>query len=473
VFYDGVRYLFQIDFMKHSKVIGITFWVSLHIFNLGFNLGINPRLAYADASPSASVVPLEEFDTICKTTLEDKDSSTPQAAQKLQYCKAAKSAKEAFTANDTLWKVWAAVGGVCVSACALSFAGIGNQFVCIGVNVAAGVTDGVLTENFMGAMMAIGGSVAGYMVNESFSNNGKTAANDAQQNTKQGTSKVKEAFKAEQKDIGACIIAATAGIQIYMKMQAKETSKKTAETNLASAQALNESAATSTDTAVSAPTPTPDPTATNYAAGGSARPEVISGSSTSGSSGNPCSGLNTSNGYSNTNIGMAISCAIASDPNLPKYVSTPKFADDFKKSSGIDLGNFLNNSSSPEGAMIAASSGVLKPDQASRLGAAMKDLGQQVARREPNSAYSSGGGGFNHGGGSDPGMEGMLAGLMNQFMPKQEGDGSQGTSTLPQIIFANQNKPAASIPEDRTLSIFDRVTYRYYFVSPRMLQGGI
>jgi hypothetical protein len=63
----------------------------------------------------------------------------------------------------------------------------------------------------------------------------------------------------------------------------------------------------------------------------------------------------------------------------------------------------------------------------------------------------------------------MMAGLMGQLMPKT---GEKPSSGIGAVIFANQRRGPASVAEDKTLNIFDRVTYRYYFVSKKMMGGS-
>jgi hypothetical protein len=50
------------------------------------------------------------------------------------------------------------------------------------------------------------------------------------------------------------------------------------------------------------------------------------------------------------------------------------------------------------------------------------------------------------------------------MLAKSQGDNQAAPSGVSAVILANQNRAPAAVTEDRTLSIFDRVTYRYYFV---------
>jgi hypothetical protein len=64
----------------------------------------------------------------------------------------------------------------------------------------------------------------------------------------------------------------------------------------------------------------------------------------------------------------------------------------------------------------------------------------------------------------------MISGIMQQFMPPTQNPESSQTSGLSTVVFSNQTQSPAAVAENRSLSIFDRITYRYYFVGQRVLQ---
>ena len=166
-------------------------------------------------------------------------------------------------------------------------------------------------------------------------------------------------------------------------------------------------------------------------------------------------------------------CAVASDPSLPGFVKDPKFPKEFKKDTGQDLANFLTKNDSPTALMGSAMSNGFNPTQAGKLANALSEMERNVGAsgtEVPSAIYASGGGGAgNGGGGEDPmaGMQDMMAGLMDQLNPnKKKEEQKSGVSA---VIFANQTRSPASVAEDKKLSIFDRVTYRYYFVGKRIV----
>jgi hypothetical protein len=87
--------------------------------------------------------------------------------------------------------------------------------------------------------------------------------------------------------------------------------------------------------------------------------------------------------------------------------------------------------------------------------------------------YSSGGGGGGRAPSSDDAdLNGMMAAMMQQFAPKT-GEEQDPNNGINMVIFANKSQPAAAVAENPSLSIFDRITYRYYFVGQKILTEGL
>src|SRR5690606_31729274 len=110
--------------------------------------------------------------------------------------------------------------------------------------------------------------------------------------------------------------------------------RDTAKDSLASAAAVASNTPTlNTSTNTSPPPPpTPNDTTPLRTAVGSGSPAATQTDDETPADLTRCGGTG----------GMAIHCALASDPTLPRYVNTPRFAKDFKKASGQDLGEFLS-----------------------------------------------------------------------------------------------------------------------------------
>lgn len=422
-------------------------------------------LAFCDSSPTPS--PSETTNYTIEQVCGNVSSASPvpspsgnsadPTTQKLQYCQAAQSAQDAANADDILWKVWAGVGVICATECGISLGGINpytsyTQFICTGVSVGAGVTDAVMTKNFANALLGVlgggGGLAANYMFNGS-SDSGKDAANAG-----------KDSAKNNKKDFGACLAAVTATVSAVTKGMDEGSQKKSVQSNLQSALSVSSQAPAMGAGA--------EPQAPGLAAQGGAQsgnlsenpqaqPTTAANTSVSGT----CSGAATSG-----MLGAAISCATAMDSTLPPFVSTPQFPANFQKIAGQPLGNFMGNASSPAQGMMGAMAGELSPSQQAQLASALSAI-QPVDNGE-DSYYAGGGGGGGGGDSADNGVGDMMNNFLGQLMPKKPGAAS--SSGVNAVAFANQHRSPASVVEDRALSIFDRVSYRYYFVRREM--GG-
>ena len=67
-----------------------------------------------------------------------------------------------------------------------------------------------------------------------------------------------------------------------------------------------------------------------------------------------------------------------------------------------------------------------------------------------------------HGGGdAAPNMQEMMSNLMANLMPGAKANPERLTGVAA-LAFQNKTRGAASIPEDKSISIFDRITFRYF-----------
>jgi hypothetical protein len=184
-------------------------------------------------------------------------------------------------------------------------------------------------------------------------------------------------------------------------------------------------------------------------------------SSGAGTARTSCTSAPINGSYSGT-----LACATAADAALPNWASSPQFQDQLQKLTGEGMGQFMG-SSNPTGAMGGLGNSMSGAD-GQKLTAALAPMQAKFMTDDGAGAYASSGGGHG-GGGSDaqPDIAGLMAGIMGQMMPKKP----DGTSPLTAVESAAQRSPAGmgGLSEDRQVSLFDRVTYRYYKVSPSML----
>lgn len=411
------------------------------------------------AEPQPNATPTlgpEDYGRVCGNILATAPAAGAPPDQKRQYCAAAKSAYEAAKGQDNLWKAWAAVAGVCVTACAASYMaaiGTAGSWVCNGSAVGAAVYDYTVTKDLMSSLTVIGGMAMGGMMAQ------KPAVADDAANKAANTAEK----KGPSKDMAPCIVAATAAYSAYSKHQSMESQKKAVGTNLQSAQSVGGLAPVVQTSAASDATAVVQGAAGTTSAGTMALRTTSSGQDISS---NTIGGTSSGCGASGIS-GMAIlQCAVASDNTLPRGLTHPEFVSGFKDSTGIPLEDFMTKASNPRQAIMASAGGTLSGEQASHLSGALEKMEQGMNIPNPGSAYASGGGGGGGGSGSadDAAMANMMAGLMAQFGPKGEG-GEDPQRGLKLVIFANQKRQPAAIAEDPTLSLFDRITFRYHYVA--------
>jgi hypothetical protein len=390
------------------------------------------------------------------------------ASSKLEYCKAAKSAEETADANSILWKVWAGVAAVCTYACVASFVGgPTNEYVCVGAQVAGGVVDAVISKEMSGAMMAIasaGGSIA---INQGMKPSAEQAAKTAGKGGEQET----------QKDIGACIGAATATLQAVTKHKTMSDHEKIRDENLDSARAVQDDQATAVAGGGYNAAPQAQQLDSNgnpvSGGGGGGGGNVAGGSNDPNSPKVACGQAKASGG----NSGAFISCALAADKNMPGFVRDPRFAKNFQRASGESLDDFFGkNHGSPNQAMMEATGGVLNSGQSARLSAAIAAVPESVQGDTAGGTYSSGGaeggGGGGESGGMDPAMAALMAQIAGMLNPEEAAAAKKQLDGVNRVHFATQKNGASAVSEDKTLSIFDRIAYRYIFVGKRMIAGG-
>jgi hypothetical protein len=169
-------------------------------------------------------------------------------------------------------------------------------------------------------------------------------------------------------------------------------------------------------------------------------------------------------------------CAIASDPELPSFVKDPGFVKEFQKHSGMPLGDFLGRKDGLSSALGSALGRAFDPSGAEKLASALRDAesaaGSQNSYQGSVSVYARGSGGSSGGASlEDPlaGMGDIMKALAEGMNPSPKT--AEKFNGVTAVAFANRNRAPAAVAEDRQLSIFDRITYRYYLVGRKILSG--
>jgi hypothetical protein len=366
--------------------------------------------------------------------------------QKGQYCASAQSAEQGSNADSALWKVWGGVAVVCTAAC--SPLGVAMATGCKYSNQSAKATDSATNRQYSSAL--------------------QTSLNEQGGNVSQiPGAPTSAAGKLSGKISTPCQSAIAAAATAYSKFSSMKGQDQSAQANLSSARTLDISAGTSVDSGqISAAT-----AGASLGAANSNSANVVNGESATAAS--ICA-----NARKTSDPAATIQCAVANDPTLPGFVNSTEFLSDFKKASGTDFSQFGNGTgASPADAIAQAASANLDTSTATKVAMVMKSLQDKMALDV--TPYSGGGSGTSVAGADAndanlPAFNDIMAGLMGKL--GNPGDKTGAPSGIQAVIFANQRanktRSPASVAENRSLSIFDRVTYRYYFVTKKMGMEG-
>lgn len=406
----------------------------------------------------------ENVENLCGATLANAKNAQEKDNQKLTQCQAAKASEAAYRANDALWKVWAGIATFCFAACGAALGFSIPVFVndaCSAASFAGGITDGIMTQEYTS------------MITNSIMTVMMTGGTKLMQ--KSGGDAAKVAYKdkkATKMDAaGSCMMAVTATTFAVTKSQAAENGKISTKSALEAVAKFNDNQAQIENLSMNSGTGNGE---TGSSITNSAAPKSIQGGGAPQQNTNDCA-----NAAGGGNGGAVLNCVQSSAASgLPGFISDPRFDKSFKDTTGTNFKDFLGNARTPASSISAAVSRNLSPSQASAMDQALQKIETDVsasahsgAIAASNSLQSQGtytGGGAGSSGGpaaeAEPDLMAMMAGIMAQFGPKEPGGANQNDGVMA-VVFAHQKQAnAATIAEDKTLNIFDRITYRYYFI---------
>ena len=406
-------------------------------------------LIYALALSTPARVYAGDYNSVCGDLSGEK-------AQRQSYCDAAKSAEEGSRNDSILMGVWAAVTAACTVAC-FNITQT-TAYVCTGVSLAGGATDAIVTKNFAGFLSSLPGTL---IANKDLLFGGSKEPPKAEGDA---AGKGDTAKKSNPDRTGSCISAATAAIQVISKTMDKKTQDKAAKSNLETAEKLKSTAIAQSGAGFNTEGGSGGSNGGGSTGSGSQASKSVSSASDAGAS-DPCAAA-----QSTGSAEAHISCAIAQDPNIPGFVRSPKFAQEIKEKTGKNLADFLNTKSdNPTELLGSAMAGGLNSEQAGKLASALNELQKNMPEISTGSYAGGGGGGLSlpSGGSEDIGQ--LMAGLMDQFKPKSADEAPPGFSA---VDFASLNRAPAQVVQDKSISIFNRISFRYYYVGKRMIGGG-
>jgi len=424
--------------------------------------------------------------------------------QQATFCTAAKNADKAAKNNTILMGVWGAVGAVCTAACALSTSPTYamNEWVCMGSSIAGTVADvglSMMTAKSMqestGALMSLAGT--GVSVMMSSQNMLSSAGREAMKTTGKafyqagqtegmthaesishakdglnatGTEAGTEAAgKVGKRDMGACIAAVTAIGQSVMKgmsaSQARDTKKS----------ALNSAAQLQSQTAAQVTFGNGDiiDSAKEGGGAGGNGTQIVANTTSSNLGGGGCDAAKDTG-----SIGAIVQCASAFNPELANLISNPKFQEEFKNlSGGQDLGNFIKNINDDTPASSAIGAGLGGLPNSGEILSKLKEIEGQAKILAANEQGSRGGY-LSSGRGiasaeEGPGAEAQIGDLLKGMLGQMNGEGEKKEDPLvEEIEFQIQKlRDPATLSENKNISLFARVGYRYKKTMNRLAWG--
>ncbi len=387
-----------------------------------------------------------------------------QLQQKKSLCDAAKLARQNRNSNRDVSGAWSGVAIVCGAACVSPIIGNG---VCYGGALGATVFESSKAQEAQDL--------------------GKQLMSYAPMMMSAGSGGGIKGLGGKKTDGGTCLAAAYAVIQSSAKRKAAGELQKTYETSLAQAAAL-----------------TGSPVQTTVAMGGASQVAQSYGSLTeSNPSGGSLGGLGTTgsvgaldsggviaSGSVNqgsgdlcsksgdaATLGDSTACARASDKSLPKFYGSDAFYKEVAKATGNSPRSLygaggLSPQSIAQGISNGGAGSSGSGSGSSGLSASgLKGLSATLANamdaatyggQDSSSTYARARGGSPSQASDDHSENSGLEKLMEGLLGK-DGAGKDGKtqSAVSQIEFMNQNRSPAAIAEDRRISIFDRVSFRY------------
>lgn len=421
---------------------------------------------------------------------------------KKHYCDAARNEEKAGGKNKAFGAVYLAVGSICLMACINKFGGPMLEKACTYSLLGASVAEGIFTKNFLGPVMG-----AMPLVMDKFGGGGAASGGSTDgepiRTSVNGSSRARRALPNQEKSKGrnksACFSCAMAFALAAMKFLSANKSKDRAEENYTEAAKYPSPETPNFTTAgVGSDGSSTQGNSTGSGSGNSSTSASTSGASSTGTQDRTSSeipgGGNASGGGANTirdpntpgtppvtgdvctsgSTEQILSCAIAADPSLSETLNNPDFGRAFQEASGIPLGDFLRNPGKDMGEAFGRATGGGLGGAAEPLKSTLEKLADpKINLEEVGSQYTGGGGG----GGSSKGAadDGGLGDAFKNLMSGLAGGANREANRSPasgKSLYADGRDPAHDeVFNNRSISLFERVTHRMKKVTPRSLEN--
>lgn len=384
--------------------------------------------------------------TICKQTpnLTQEQLKSARGSE----CGAARDQLNAHNTNTATGMIWTAVGAVCTAACA-KVSGAG-ALCTIGANAGTG-SEAVLTQNFQAALTPV----------QNLSK-GKTAAAGAASKGATAGAKAAGAAKSSGSSSGeSCTTAATSVASAFTKIGNAGKSKSEINSLYKESKKLD---GTETGEKTKVPTFKEEEDKTQ---------NKISQSALNGKVPTINSICREEN--LRTAVG-ALACAAKTDPNFPPELKDGKFLKELEKVTGKPADEFFKNFKDPATAIAAAVGGKLDAAQAEKLADVLVKMDQATGASKWNddagSSVADTGNSTEKSTESEPDVNGMIQKMLSQLGEDGKEEGNAAVNPSEEKAQAFERKLASVTAENSSISIFDRVKWRYLVIDRKQGLGG-
>ena len=366
-------------------------------------------------------------------------NNTAGGTQANRQCQAGAAADDASNKNTVAGMVYTGAAASCAVACYQAYYGGSMEPYCTEATMGAGITEAALS----GDMMSAATSLSGPAMQMAMKDSGSTAA-------AAGSS-------AGKGSKFSCVTTAVDALQAANQFT-------NAGSNAAAAKQAYGNAAS---LASSSGSPTYSPGNVGGSDSGAAAAGGSGGSIASTGSGGDACAIGAQTG----NPSAVLQCASSiGDPNLKAIVSNPNFLSGVRNATGMSPSDFFNKARD-EGsgkAIAGALSGTASSgDFMSKLGNVLVAAQKDATSRASNVGYASSGGGRAPASSKGKDMSETLAELMAKLQQKPEEEKKDENNLA--FAFKGERYPA-NVAENRNVSLFERVTFRYYRAAPRLVE---
>jgi hypothetical protein len=359
-------------------------------------------------------------------------------------CAAAKDNLSAKNANTSVAAIHAGITTVCSAACASVY----GEGVCQYSTMAGAAGVSVVEKDFMAALTPAGEKGLAAATKKTATETGVDAAKDKATEASSGA------------NMGACLTAAQSAKKSYEKFSDSSKNKKGIE------ELVNNSAQLDNAPGTQAPNiDTGSVTVTDQRFQQSAMTAGILPSA-----GSLCSeeSIQTATG--------ALACAARHDPSLPPEVTSGRFLKDLEKVTGKSADQFFGEFNNPGQSIMNGVGGRLPAKNqellAQNLMAMSKNAGQYMGSTGTQVSGMSKKSQISLGSSDEFDPLASMNQMMAQLMGGKKEDQEANLSSNELIAGNNYREPASISPENKAVSLFDRVQWRYGSLIQKQHLGG-